>query len=446
MGRLSGGGRTKLPLVLWIASAIFIVYGTTIPFNFVSSKADAAANWTRVVWNPLISPDTQHRVSIPDFVGNVLLFTPFGCFGVWALRRLRSSVAKIALLAALSALLSASVEVAQLFTIDRVSSMADVFANALGGTAGAVTGLALGASAGALIANAAAAGLTEAPAFFPFVIAALLLCAGAWEPFDVTLDIGSIVPKLRLFLNDPVQFGMFNDEGIALLQHLLFASALVVWLKQVRVRSPLRVAAAIGVVVAVGCEAGQLFIAARMPGVWDAAVGVVGVLAGLGAGVDFWRSRRSPSPFRWCAGVFALTAMGVAMQQLSPFDILRDSVRPFQWMPFLNYYTLTTGQTVSHSAELLLSYLPLGFTVAVAVRKPWARFATVTALALTIAVPVEYLQRFIGGRFPDVTDIGLSVAGAWLGQWIATKGWTLFDEQLALFEHPLVTPGLPSAR
>lgn len=446
MGRLTGARRTKLPLVLWIGSAIFIVYGTTIPFNFVSSRGEALAHWSRVVLNPLISPDTQHRVSIPDFVGNVLLFTPFGCFGVWALRRLRSRVAKIALLVVLSALLSASVEVAQLFTVDRISSMADVFANTIGGAAGAIAGLALGASAAALIENAAAAGFTDASAFFPFVVAAVVLCAGAWEPFDVTLDVGSIVPKVRLFLQDPVQFGMFNDEGIALLQHLLFAAALVVWLKQVRIRSSLRVAALVGVVAAIGCEAGQLFIAARMPGAWDAAVGVAGILAGLAAGVDFWRWRRSPNPFRWCAGVFALTAIGVAMQQLSPFDVLRGSVRPFQWMPFLNYYTLTTGQTVSHSAELLLSYLPLGFVLGVAMRKPWAGVFIVTALALTIAVPVEYLQRFIGGRYPDVTDIGLSVAGAWLGRWIAIGGWALFDEQLALLDRRPALPGVPSSR
>src|SRR5215831_17357408 len=196
MDRLSDARRTKLPLVLWIGTAIFIVYGTTIPFNFVASRADAAANWARVVWNPLISPDTGHRVSIPDFVSNILLFTPFGCFGMWALRRHRSAIGKIALLAALSAILSAAVEVAQLFTIDRVSSMADVLANTLGGAAGAIGGLIVGASAAATIANAAAAGLTDATAFFPFVVATLVLCAGAWEPFDVTLDVGSVVPKL----------------------------------------------------------------------------------------------------------------------------------------------------------------------------------------------------------------------------------------------------------
>src|SRR5205814_2038299 len=80
---------SKLPMVLWLASAAFIVYGTTIPFNFIPDRRLAFEHLARVTWHPLISPDTGHRVSIPDFVGNVLLFTPFGCFGVWALSRPR---------------------------------------------------------------------------------------------------------------------------------------------------------------------------------------------------------------------------------------------------------------------------------------------------------------------------------------------------------------------
>ena len=144
-------------------------------------------------------------------------------------------------------------------------------------------------------------------------------------------------------------------------------------------------------------------------------------------------------------GLVFLTAIGVAMQQLSPFDIVRTA-RPFQWMPFLNYYAFTTGQTVSHSAELLLSYLPLGFGLSVAIPRRWSRLATVTAITLVIAVPVEYLQQFIGGRFPDITDIGLSVAGGWLGLWIATSGWALFDEQIELLSRRRVVTGAPTTR
>jgi VanZ family protein len=433
MGALSES-RTRLPLVLWIGSALFIVYGTTIPFNFISSRAAAYEHWARVVWNPLVSPDTGQRVSIPDFVSNILLFVPFGCFGMWAWRRPRAAGARIVALALASVTLSAAVEVAQLFTVDRTSSVADVFANGLGGIAGAIGGLALGASTLAAIDSAAAAGLTDAPAFFPLLVAILVVCAGAWEPFDVTLDVGGTIAKIREFARDPVQFGMVGDEAVSLLQHLLFGAALFVWLKQARVRSATRTAIAIGVSIAVGCEAGQLFISARMPGLWDAAVGVVGVLGGVAAGADAWRSRKAPTPVRWCVGIFILTAIGVAMQQLSPFDVVAGRIRHFQWMPFRNYYDFTTGQTVSHSAELLLAYLPLGFAFALIARTRWAAIALVTALALIIAVPVEYLQRLVGDRFPDVTDIGLSVAGAWLGMWISTRGWPLFDEEIALLK------------
>jgi len=441
MGALNQS-RTKFPLVLWIGSALFIVYGTTIPFNFVSSRAAVYEHWTRVVWNPLVSPDTGQRVSIPDFVSNVLLFTPFGCFGMWAFRRPRNGVARIAVLTLLSVILSATVEVAQLFTVDRVSSVADIFANGLGGVVGAVGGVLLGATAGTLIDGAAAAGLTDAAAFFPFLMAVLLVCAGAWEPFDVTLEVGGIIAKLREFLHDPMQFGMFSDEVISLLQHLLLGATLLVWLKQARVRSAARTAVVAGVGMALVCEGGQLFISARMPGVWDALVGVVGVLVGVAAGVDAWRSRRTPTPRRWCAGVIGLTAGGVTMQQLSPFDVVRNGFRPFQWMPFRNYYDFTTGQTVSHSAELLLAYLPLGFALALWIRTPSTRVAVVSAVALIIAAPVEYLQRFIGGRFPDITDIGLSVAGAWLGMWIATRGWSLFSEQVSLLNRRRTVAGL----
>ena len=59
--------------------------------------------------------------------------------------------------------------------------------------------------------------------------------------------------------------------------------------------------------------------------------------------------------------------------------------------------------------------------------------AAVIAAALAIAVPVEYFQRFIGGRYPDVTDMVLSVAGAWLGSSAATGGWRRFREDVALY-------------
>ena len=443
MGGLNGPTRTKLPLLLWVASAAFIVYGTTIPFNFVHDRQLVVEHVARLTWNPLIAADTGMRVSIPDFVGNVLLFGPFGLFGVWALPRPRASWARVGFIALLGLALTVGVEALQLLTIDRTTSVSDVFANASGALAGAVAAVFLTAFVERFLRAVSAAGVASVQSFFPFLVATIVLFAAALEPFDVTLDVSSVIPKLRMLVADPIQLRVPTDEGLAFLQHLLFTSTMVVWLEDIGVGRPHALAAVVGVVVALAMEGGQLFIGARMPGLWDAGIGLAGALAGIPLGVAFRNSTRNPL---WWVGVLLLTTVGMAMQQLSPFTPV-DNARAFQWIPFLNYYTLTSSGTVSHSAELLLGYFPLGFGFALATRRRRNRVRAAVAAALLIAAPVEFLQMSIGNRFPDITDVALSIAGAWLGAWTATQGWRLFDEQIALFSRELKrTTPVPMSR
>ncbi len=443
MGGVSETTRTRLPFVLWIVSAVFIVYGTTIPFNFVHDQRLIADHLARLTWHPLIAADTGLHVSIPDFVGNVLLFCPFGLLGVWALTRPRPPLARAMLVVALAFALSVFAETVQLLTVDRTTSASDVFANTAGAAAGAVAAVLLSTIADRSLRAVWAAGTMTVPSFFPLLVATIVLLAGALEPFDVTLDVGSVVPKLRAFLADPIQLGVPTDEGLSVLQHLLFGSTLVLWLEEMRIQKAATIAALVAVVVSVAAEAVQLFIGARAPGLWDAGIGAAGALAGIPLGVSFQASRKSPL---WWMGVFALTAVGVTMQQLTPFTIAGDT-GSFQWIPFLNYYAFTTSETVSHSAELLLGYFPLGFALALATRRRRNRTRVVLGAALLIAVPVEYLQRYIGGRFSDITDVALSLAGAWLGAWTATQGWRLFAEQIELVTPARArTPLVPASR
>jgi glycopeptide antibiotics resistance protein len=420
--------RSRLPVVLWALSAAFIVYGTTIPFRFVTDRQIVLANLARLSLNPFISPDTGSRLSIPDVVGNVLLFVPFGGFGIWAVPRARSVIGRIVFLTILGAALSAGVETLQLLTIDRTSSLGDLLANTAGAFSGAVIATLARTWAGIFFSAVGASGLANNATFYPMVVSAILVCAGAWEPFDVTLDVGSLVPKIRALFHHPWPTGPLTDEGLSVLQHLLFTSALVVWLQTAGFRAAVVTGAIAGAVVAVALEASQLFIAARMPAVWDALVAVAGSLLGAAVGAAFPKIKR---PAIWCAGVFILTAIGVTMQQLTPFTI-EPAERAFQWIPFLNYYEFTTSETVSHSAELLLSCFPLGFALGLAIERRVVRLTAIAAATLAIAVPVEYGQRFIGGRYPDITDIALSVVGAWFGAWAATEGRRRFHAQLAI--------------
>jgi len=140
--------------------------------------------------------------------------------------------------------------------------------------------------------------------------------------------------------------------------------------------------------------------------------------------------------------VAVATAIGAALQQLSPFTFTGD-YRPFQWVPFLNYYEVTTTATVSHLIELPLMYFPLGFGTSWIVRKRWQAEAFAIAATLAIAAPLESLQCWIGGRYPDVTDIGISVAGGWFGAWVGREGWRRFDaRQWRTTTTPSVSPAI----
>lgn len=99
----------RLSTTLWLIWVLFIVYGCTIPFHFVSDWRLATAHWDMVTFDLFPVPGTG-RLSLPDFVGNLLLFMPFGVFGSLALRgRLWSRLIAVV---ALAAALSAAVEIA----------------------------------------------------------------------------------------------------------------------------------------------------------------------------------------------------------------------------------------------------------------------------------------------------------------------------------------------
>jgi glycopeptide antibiotics resistance protein len=413
---------STLPAVLWVLATIFVVYATTIPFNFVADWSFAAHNLARISLDPFLAPDTGRRLSGPDVVLNVFFFIPFGALGFGALRHPRSRSLRIVAVVLCGAALSIGVETLQLFTANRVSSLGDVMSNTLGTLIGACAWAIFGSTARALLARLDALGLTKASWFYPMIIAVLFLCVSAWEPFDASLDVGSIFAKLRAFRLDPWQVTGLNDEGVMFLRYLLFTVIAATWLRQVGVRSAGTVALAAAAAAGVGLEASQLFIDNRMPGLEDALVNVSGALAGA---VVFHRLPRRPHPTRVWAAVTVATAIGAAIQQLSPFTWAAQ-YRPFQWVPFLNYYLATTTATISHLLELLTLYFPIGFGLPLIVRKRWHADLLAILVVLAIAAPLEYLQGWIVGRYPDVTDIGLSVVGGWFGVWVGREGWHRF--------------------
>jgi VanZ family protein len=131
------------------------------------------------------------------------------------------------------------------------------------------------------------------------------------------------------------------------------------------------------------------------------------------------------------------------MQLLSPFSVSPE-YRPFVWVPFLGQYANTTTETLSHTFELVLLYFPLGFVLAASRVQPGFHpgipayaappprvYAAAMLLAAAMAMPIEYFQGWIVGRYPDVTGVLLAMLGAAAGAWAGGAGWLRFRAMIA---------------
>jgi glycopeptide antibiotics resistance protein len=109
---------TATAATLWLLLAIFIVAGS-------------AGTWTPYapgIWAPTL-------VNTADVARNVVLYVPFGIFGMLTLGR--SDARGIARVTAIAVLFSFLVEALQLYTADRVGSLTDIASAAVGTSAGA---------------------------------------------------------------------------------------------------------------------------------------------------------------------------------------------------------------------------------------------------------------------------------------------------------------------
>jgi glycopeptide antibiotics resistance protein len=384
---------------------------------------------SRIRLNPFEDADGS-RPSIPDMTQNVLLFVPFGVLGMLTLaphatrvsrrggallhtRDISATLISLALVTVLGSMLSAGVEVLQLFTADRVSSLNDLLTNTVGTAVGGVAIVVLAAVAThATVLLGSVAG-TDTDAFRIVLVAATLLAVATWHPFDASLDIGGLASKVRTFVTNPWQATAISDEALDGLRYAFLSGALAVWLSNTGARSPRVMAALAGAAAAIVLELSQLIIGARMPGVKDMLVGVAGAGTGALLGPGF----RASSPLVTAVAVTAVAWLASALMVLTPFTLAPERT-PMGWVPFLTYYQYTSGQTVSHVLELMLAFFPIGFVLAAWPAGRW-RWARVLGVALGLAMLLEYVQGWIAGRFPDVTDVAVMLLGALTGAWAA---------------------------
>lgn len=410
----------------WVLFAVFILYGTTIPFNFNRDPDHVRERIRELSWNPLTRPDGR-RASIPDAVQNVMLFMPFGVLGSLAChRRFTSPAMSAAVVVASGVALSALVETLQLLTVDRIAATSDLLTNGLGTLAGVLVAQQGRQRSAALVRDYGSARWTATAWTYPALIALALILVAAWQPFDFAIDVGSVGSKLRALYRDPWQRGPLTDEGSAVVSYSLATIALVQWFRSASVRRAWLKGVVCAVVLVLGLELSQAFVGSRTPAGSDAAVRLLGVAAGACLvpalpGREGWRP--------WVLLLFLACVTSAVIATWSPFQV-RDQRQAFAWFPMLAYYRTNWFPAISHVIELGLVYFPFGFVLA-AIHRGRSVVKTAFLTALAAAVGVEYGQAWFVDRYPDITDVAVSALGGGVGAWFGGRGAEMFERALA---------------
>ena len=266
--------RSRRAAIGLAALALFIFYGSVGPWAEEASRTEALPG-----------------ISLPDIAQNVLLYVPFGIFGVWVLRGWRvTRAAQVLLLVAGAFAYSATMELLQMLLAGRIASMLDVIANVVGTGVGIVIATPVERSLAIAADQARRTGLLSTPARYVLAAIVAMIVVAAWYPFDVTLDISTLGDRTRAIRRDlwlrPTAFELWMQGA----RFCLAAAITVLCLPRLgRWAAP--VAAVITVVLAVIVDAGQLAMGSQPIGLAALVAQVVGSFAGAAAALVVTRAR-----------------------------------------------------------------------------------------------------------------------------------------------------------
>jgi glycopeptide antibiotics resistance protein len=431
---MSAPRRKQLSRFLFIVSALFIVYGTTIPFSFTLNPSEWANRWIRINWYPL---RPGYSNSLFDDLQNILLFLPFGFMG-WTAVRDKSRRMKAFWLVGASCLLSAFVESVQILSNTRTPALTDIFFNTFGGAIGVVAAMITRKWVHAFGQHPEVRGFAASEAAYPALVFAVLVLIGQWAPFDFSLDFGQFKHKVRQLLTDPWAWSLPGDDLIFMGRQMLLAVFLGRLLRQRDKGHPLGRAFLAGTLASafgVALELSQVFVSSRGPNFQDMGGIVLGSFLGaLLVPIQGWRRYPLPS----AAFTYLVVVASVALAEMHPFRF-GPWHNGFNFIPFMSEYSKTSFHALALFIESALAWVPLGFCWAYLLPRQKAIPFLGVGTALATAFPFELAQGFVEGRFPDVTDILGAGMGVTAGYLLLSRGREAFQGYLS--DEPLRQDG-----
>ncbi len=425
----------RVYLILLVIYLGFVVYGSLVPLEFRYIPFEQAVRKFGEI--PYLQIGIQSR---SDLVANFLLFIPLTFLAMGALtrenrRRARPLIALTT--AAVAALISVSVEFAQIYFPGRTTSQNDIFAE----TAGGVMGIGLWFCFGGRITRWARS-LWAEQARDRLVVKILtgyvvLLIIYQMLPLELTISLVEVYHKWKA---SKVNIFPFCDPGGVEAYTILSKVAVMIptgyLLMLLQRRRRYRIfRAVVQVCILAGLiEAAQLFVLSRYSSSTDVVLGTIGGLLGVGAAVLFGPAASRPvletDFWRRCGTWIKLIAtaamvVGLGWEKWNPFDFrwpaegLATGARKILAVPLARQYASPEFLAFSQTVRELTAFFILGMLLR-SLLAPENRAGKIgSALVVaTIAVVFEFGQVFLASRTADLTAMVISGTGGIMGVWM----------------------------
>ena len=359
--------------ILLIVVAL-ILYGSLYPWQFHLHRLGANPLWILLhSW-----PAGINRYEVWDVAVNVALYLPAGVFGFLAVRERAPQAVRIVTPLLLALLLSASVEMIQLFDVSRDCSASDVIAN----VAGAAVGIGLGAVYRARL-RRALQGREAASLLHPSGALLMLCCWLGYQVFPLFPALGRTKLAIKLAAFGPLSTISFVQTLLVFAEWLAVACLLKGMLGKTSSRA---------LALLFLAPLARLLIVGHTLGWSD--------VAGAAAAYSVWLGLprlyvRRATPL--------LLAGSLVLGELAPLHFTRAAA--FNWVPFRGFFEASW----QHGFILLFrKTFWYGAVIWLWSAAGYGPVRVVSATAASLFV-LERVQVFLPGRVPEITDAVLAV-------------------------------------
>jgi glycopeptide antibiotics resistance protein len=413
--------RPDLALVLLGIWGFFIVYATTLPFDFSGSLERAATRLRAIAQHPLRGGSWR------DVWANVLLFIPWGfLICVHAGRRGLRFLTIMSLALFSGACLSGAVELLQLFSPRRHTSFVDVVTNTFGSVVGALAAWPVTQWIWPVL----IVRLRQLVVWRPLESCSLCVAAGmvlaAASPFSPRLSPGELrqaFQAARFIPFGPALNGAAPARSVGptlqeLLTWVLAGGLFALSAKEADQRGRTAVQTAMTAAAGLSLVIEVIHLAVRGR---DADLSsVVLALVGSGAGAAAAVSRFADQPRRAITPALFIWGVAVLLSSWDPLTF-RWPGPPYwhpEWLvPFWSYFRSRSLADLGDVTVQALRFAPLGALLAA---RSWRQtLLQVVIFAFVLALCFETGQAFLPRRTADMSDVLTAAAGA-------AAGWALF--------------------